>query len=103
MIPATTPTYTISFDSSYPLSDTKKLVVDCEQGKVRIKKENEDIAISEDYLDLIFTLSQADTARLHQGILKIQVHGLFNDGETAWKTPVLTAVVEESISNEVLR
>ena len=105
MIPVTTPTFIITLKNADDyLFHTIALRVDIRQQDVLITKNTEDIQIDTETNSVIITLSQKQSAKFlyKKGNIQFQVHGLLDDGETAWKTYVVETSVEKTLSKEMI-
>lgn len=106
MIPGTTPTFiiTIKDDTKSYLQNTISLRVDIRQQDLLITKNTQDIAIDTENNTIAITLSQKESSKFlfKKGKIEFQVHGLLNDGITAWKTYVVDTVVDRTLSKEVI-
>lgn len=105
MIPVTTPTFIITLKNAENyLINTISLRVDIRQQDVLITKKTEDITIDTETNSIIVTLSQKQSAKFlyKKGNIEFQVHGLLNDGVTAWKTYVVQTSVDKTLSKEMI-
>lgn len=105
MIPGTTPTFIITLkNADNYLANTKSLRVDIRQQDVLIAKKMQDCIIDTENNSIAITLSQKESSKFlyKKGNIEIQIHGLLNDGETAWKTYVVETSVDKTLSKEVI-
>lgn len=105
MIPATTPTFIITLKNADDyLANTIALRVDIRQQDIMITKQTKDIQIDTQTNSVIITLSQKESAKFlyKKGNIQFQVHGLLNDGVTAWKTYVVQTSVDKTLSKEMI-
>lgn len=114
MIPGTTPTFVLTLkDEQNHLADTKSLRVDIRQQDVLISKkidnisqnpEGDGIVVNAPCNKVSIFLNQTQTNRFlyKKGNIEIQLHGLMNDQETAWKTYVVDTPVDRTLSKEVI-
>lgn len=105
MIPVTTPTFIITLKNADDyLSHTIALRVDIRQQDILITKKTEDIQVDTETNSIIITLSQKESAKFlyKKGNIQFQVHGLLDDGETAWKTYVVQTSVDKTLSKEMI-
>lgn len=106
MIPGTTPTFiiTIKDDTKSYLQNTVSLRIDIRQQDVLITKKTQDIIIDTENNTLSITLSQKESSKFlyKKGKIEFQIHGLLNDGVTAWKTYVVDITVDRTLSKEVI-
>lgn len=105
MIPATTPTYVINLkDADGYLENTIKIRVDIRQQDIVVSKEMEDLIIDTENNAIILTLTQKESAKFlyKKGNLQFQVHGLLEDGITAWKTYVVATNIDKTLTKELL-
>lgn len=106
MIPGTTPTFiiTIKDDTKSYLQNTVSLRIDIRQQDVLITKKTQDIIIDTENNTLSITLSQKESSKFlyKKGKIEFQIHGLLNDGVTAWKTYVVDTTVDRTLSKEVI-
>lgn len=114
MIPATTPTFVLTLkDTENHLADTKTLRIDIRQQDMLLSKKIDDLNIetSKDGLNVnvdcnqvAVTLTQKESAKFlyKKGDIEFQLHGLMNDGLTAWKTYVVKTPVDRTLSKEVI-
>lgn len=105
MIPATTPTFIITLKNAEGyLQETEQLRVDIRQQDVLLSKKKQDIIVDTETNSIQITLSQKESAKFlyKKGKIQFQVHGLLNDGKTAWKTYVVSCPVDRTLSKEIL-
>lgn len=105
MIPATTPTFILRLKNADGyLADTISLRVDIRQQDVLIQKKMEDLVIDTEANSIGITLTQKQSAKFlyKKGNIEFQIHGLLSDGKTAWKTYVVDAPVDKTLSKEVI-
>ena len=105
MIPVTTPTFIITLKNADDyLANTIALRVDIRQQDIIITKQTKDIQIDTQTNSVIITLSQKESAKFlyKKGNIQFQVHGLLNDGVTAWKTYVVQTSVDKTLSKEMI-
>lgn len=105
MIPGTTPTFIITLKNANDyLANTSSLRVDIRQQDVLITKKTQECIIDTEKNSIAFTLSQKESSKFlyRKGNIEIQIHGLLNDGETAWKTYVIETSVDKTLSKEVI-
>lgn len=105
MIPGTTPTFILTLKNADGyLAQTKSLRVDLRQQDVVISKDMDDLLIDTENNFVGITLSQKESNKFlyKKGNIEIQIHGLLDDNQTAWKTYVVDVPVDKVISREVL-
>ena len=105
MIPGTTPTFIITLKNAYDyLIKTQHIRVDIRQQDVLLIKKDQDVIIDTESNSIIITLSQKESTKFlyKNGNIEFQVHGLLNDGKTAWKTYVVETPVDRTLSKEVI-
>lgn len=105
MIPVTTPTFIITLKNANDyLAHTIALRVDIKQQDVLIVKKNEEIEKNIETNSIIITLSQKESSKFlyKKGNIQFQVHGLLDDGKTAWKTYVVQTSVDRTLSKEMI-
>ena len=114
MIPVTTPTFVLTLkDTENHLADTKTLRVDIRQQDVLLTKKIDDLNLETSTNGLsvnigcnqvAVTLTQKESAKFlyKKGNIEFQLHGLMNDGATAWKTYVVSTPVDRTLSKEVI-
>lgn len=114
MIPGTTPTFVLTLkDEENHLADTKSIRVNIRQQDVLIIKKidnllqnttGEGIVINAPCNKVSVFLTQNESNRFlyKKGNIEIQIHGLMNDGQTAWKTKVKEIPVDRTLSKEVI-
>lgn len=105
MIPATTPTFILTLKNADGyLANTKSLRVDLRQQDVLLTKKMQDLVIDTENNFVGITLSQKESAKFlyKKGDIEIQIHGLLKDGQTAWKTYVVSVPVDKTLSKGVL-
>lgn len=105
MIPVTTPTFIITLKNADGyLENTKDLRIDIRQQDVLITKHMEDLVIDTQSNSIAITLTQKESSKFlyKKGNIEFQVHGLLKDQKTAWKTYVVEAPVEKTLSKEVI-
>lgn len=111
MIPGTTPTFIITLKNvgSELLSNTKSFRVDIRQKDLLLKKRKNDkideLVIDYENNTIAITLTQEESSRFlfKKGNIDIQIHGLLQDGKTAWKTYVVSAPIDRTLSQEVIK
>lgn len=105
MIPGTTPTFIITLKNAQDyLINTQHIRVDIRQQDVLLIKKDQDVTIDTESNSIIITLSQRESSKFlyKKGNIEFQVHGLLNDGKTAWKTYVVETSVDKTLSKEVI-
>ena len=105
MIPGTTPTFILTLKNADGyLAQTKSLRADLRQQDVVISKDMDDLLIDTENNFVGITLSQKESNKFlyKKGNIEIQIHGLLDDNQTAWKTYVVDVPVDKVISREVL-
>lgn len=103
MIPVTTPTFVIRLKNAGTyLADTISLRVDIRQQDVLLTKQMKDLVIDTEANSVAVTLSQKESAKFlyKKGNIEFQIHGLLADGETAWKTYVVSVPVSKTLSKK---
>ena len=114
MIPATTPTFVLTLkDTEEHLANTRTLRVDIRQQDVLLTKQldnlqeattGDGISVNISCNQVSVFLTQKESAKFlyKKGDIEIQLHGLMKDGETAWKTYVVSTPVDKTLSKEVI-
>lgn len=106
MIPGTTPTFILTLkDADGYLAETISLRVDIRQQDVLISKKMQDLVIDTQSNSIAITLTQQESMKFlyKKGKIEFQVHGLLNDGETAWKTYVVDTPVDRTLSEKRIK
>ena len=105
MIPGTTPTFFITLKNADGyLQDTSNLRIDIRQQDVLISKfmNQQGVIIDTESNSIQIFLTQKETNKFlyKKGDIEFQVHGLLNDGQTAWKTYVVKTPIDKTLSKE---
>ena len=111
MIPGTTPTFIITLKNvgSDFLQNTKSIRVDIRQKDYLLRKRKNDeinqLVIDSENKQIAITLTQEESSRFlfKKGNIDIQIHGLLQDGTTAWKTYVVSTPIDRTLSQEVIK
>lgn len=101
MIPGTTPTFVLTLKNADGyLENTSSLRVDIRQQDVFITKGMQDLVIDTETNSVAVTLTQQESNKFlyKNGKIEFQLHGLLNDGKTAWKSYVVDTPVDKTLS-----
>lgn len=101
MIPGTTPTFVLTLKNADGyLENTSSLRVDIRQQDVFITKSMQDLVIDTETNSVAITLTQQESNKFQykNGKIEFQLHGLLNDGQTAWKSYVVDTSVDRALS-----
>lgn len=105
MIPATTPTFIIKLKNADDyIRNSINIKVYIRQQDVLIVKEMSDLIIDVANNSIGITLSQKESSKFlyKKGNIEFQVHGLLRDNKTAWKTYVVEAPVDKTLTKDII-
>ena len=105
MIPATTPTFIIKLKNADDyIRNSINIKVYIRQQDVLIVKEMSDLIIDVANNSIGITLSQKESSKFlyKKGNIEFQVHGLLQDNKTAWKTYVVEAPVDKTLTKDII-
>lgn len=101
IIPATTPTLTVTLDKTVIAATSTYNWEFSQGGNIVMEKKTADLTIGEDYLQI--TLTQLETGALAAaGSVEMQIHGTMDDG-TSWKTNIMSRTIGSALSTTELK